>query len=290
MACGLFALSLIGVPYGTAAAEAHVITGELVVTNAAARQFRVVDHGGFFTAPAGTYLEELDGKPVEVELSGRRVLQITEKHIPINPMLRHYEIVTGQLVVGNAAAGTFTISGDGRTYIAPREVDVRLYANQMVDVFLDESGQVRSLEFSKRSVLPSGSSSRYSTACAYNGESFADGALACQSGMRYRCESGLWRSIGGPCVGLNDEPCDRDGATYSAGSTRCERNVQFLCEDGAWRNIGTACVSDVTLGSARLRSCVVGDATVSVGSTICRDGTTYRCSDGRWFDVGTACR
>src|SRR5512140_3041507 len=61
----------------------RVLTGELVVTNAARNQFRLVEHSGSFTAPPGTSVTEWDGKPVRVEFgSDGRALQISQ--IPID--------------------------------------------------------------------------------------------------------------------------------------------------------------------------------------------------------------
>jgi hypothetical protein len=281
--------------FATAArATEREISGELVILKTGNRQFRIVDHGGSFTAPAGVALEDFDGKPVRVELgSGGQVLSITEKPIETNPMMRNYQIITGQLVVSNAASGAFTITGDGRSFLAPMGFDVRPYANQMVDVFLDEQGQVKSIDRAKSSELPAGSMlppMPVTSACAYNGVPYAEGVLTCQSNTRYRCESGLWRSVGGPCAVTNDQFCNRDGASYASGSTRCDSGAQLLCEGGVWRDLGTACVSDITTASARPRSCIVGDATVGSGSSVCRSGVTYRCLDGSWNDLGTACR
>lgn len=269
------------------------ISGELVILKSGNRQFRIVDHGGSFTAPTGISLDDFDGKPVRVTLgSDGRVLAITEKPIETNPMMRHYQIVTGQLVVSNAAAGAFTITGDGRPFLAPPGLDVRPYANQMVDVFLDEQGQVKSIDRAKGAALPSGYVPPPLTnpVCTYNGQSYADSMLLCQSGTRYRCETGVWRSIGGPCAATSDLTCQRDGASYAAGSTRCDRGSQLRCEDGVWRDLGTQCAADVTMASSQPRSCIVGDATVASGSSICRSGVTYGCTDGRWNDLGTACR
>jgi hypothetical protein len=291
MAALSMSLSL-GFAGAPARAAGREISGELVILKTGNRQFRIVDHGGSFTAPAGVSLEEFDGKPVRVELgSGGQVLSITEKPIETNPLMRNYQIVTGQLVVTNAAAGSFTIAGDGRSYLAPLGVDVRPYANQMVDVFIDEQGQVKSIDRAKNSALPVAPVMPYNAGvCSYNGLAYEEGVLTCQSNTRYRCEAGVWRSVGGPCTAGYDQPCNRDGANYAAGSTRCESGTQLLCQDGIWRDLGTTCVSDVTTASARPRSCMVGDATVGSGSTICRSGVTYRCSDGSWNDLGTACR
>lgn len=276
-----------------AQAAGREISGELVVLNPGGRQFRIVDVGGSFTAPSGIALEDFDGKPVRVEIgSNGRVVSITEKFIETNPLMRHYQIVTGQMLVSSVSAGSFSIAGDDRPFIAPVGFDLRPYANQMVDVFLDEQGQVKSIDRAKNSSLPAGYPPPVmaSGSCAYDGQSYADGLLQCQSGVRYRCENGVWRSIGGSCATISDQPCVRDGASYSDGSTRCDRGSQLVCSDGVWRNLGTACVSDVTTASTRARGCIVGDASVSTGSTICRGGVTYRCADGAWDHLGTACR
>lgn len=275
-----------------AAAMGREITGELVVLKTGQRQFRIVDHGGSFTAPAGIALEDFDGKPVRVELgSNNQVLSITEKPIETNPLMRHYQIVTGQLVVSDAVTGTFTINGDGRPFVAPPGFDLRPFANQMVDVFLDENGRVKSIDRMKSSALPAGyvPPPRPSGACAYDGQAYSDGVFMCQSGTRFRCETGVWRNVGGPCEAASDLPCNRDGASYADGSTHCDRGTKLMCDDGVWRDLGTACGADVT-AAARSRSCVVGDATVSAGSTICRGGVMYRCADTQWASLGSACR
>lgn len=277
----------------SAPAAGHEISGELVILKTGNRQFRIVDQPGSFTAPSGVSLEEFDGKPVRVELgSNRQVLSITEKSIETDPMMRHYQIITGQLVVNNAASGAFTITGDGRPFLAPLGVDIRPYANQMVDVFLDEQGKVKSIDRAKSSMGPSDYPPAVlpSTGCAYNGRSYGDGMMVCQVGARYRCDGGMWRSLAGPCAASSEQPCLQDGVMHTPGSTRCYAGSQLVCDNGIWRDVGTACVSDVTTAQARARSCLVGDATVASGSTICRSGVTFRCADGNWNSIGTPCR
>lgn len=192
-------------PPGLSPAWAHetatserVLTGELVITNAFRNQFRVVGHAGTFTAPPGMIVETFDGKPVRVELSrDGRVVQITEKQIYIEPIEHGFEVVSGQLVVTNAATGTFAIAGDNRTYVAPPRIDVRPYAGRMVLVRLDEQGRVTSIDMTTRA--GDAPASRSSRACRFGSTTIADSSSICRDGVTFRCADGEWVNLHTPC-------------------------------------------------------------------------------------------
>jgi hypothetical protein len=266
----------------TATSGGGVFSGELVVTNTARRQFRLVGHGGTLTAPVGTPLEALNGKPVAVELAGGgRVLRITEEPIYFEPITHGQETVSGQFVVRDPSTGAFAIAGDDRIYTAPPGVDIRPYGGRIVEVRLNDAGHVtriRAVEATAPVVIT----------CVYDGRSYSDGMPVCQSGTQYRCENGTWRNEGLGCAEQTALPCNAAGVIFGDGVTRCENGTRVLCEHGQWRSLGTICSS----GGATLPwplSCAVGDATVANGSSICRNGTTFRCADGSWVNVGAAC-
>ena len=74
-------------PTHAGADTGRVLTGELAVLNGSRTQFRVVGHGGTFTAPPGTPLDRLDGHNVQVELSSSgAVSAIHEVPVPVNPV------------------------------------------------------------------------------------------------------------------------------------------------------------------------------------------------------------
>ncbi len=165
-----------------------VITGELVVTNGSSRQFRIVDHGGYFVAPSGMMIEALDGKPVVVELSdSRQVLSITEKPIHIDRVESHYETINGEFVLVDAARGTFAIAGAPQTYAAPRNIDVQRYAGRNVELFLDGQGRVLQIEFAG------------SASCEVGGATLANGSSICRAGVTFRCSDGSWVNVGTAC-------------------------------------------------------------------------------------------
>lgn len=260
----------------------RVITGELVPTNAAANRFRLVGHGGQFTAPAGTSVEALDGKPVRVTLShGGRVLAIDREAIRYEPVTHGFEIVTGKLMPRAEVPGEFTLVGDDHAYVAPARIDVRRYAGSVVQVSLDDQGRVMSIEPAAGSAA-----ARSAANCSYGGKTYSEGSSLCQAGARYRCESGMWDSLGMPCTNGSAQPCDFRGTSYAVGTTRCTEGAQFVCEAGQWRNLETDCETGDT---ASTRTCTVGGATVAAGSSICRSGTAFRCVDGEWINLGRAC-
>jgi hypothetical protein len=288
----LLAAVLITLVLAVPGSAGTVITGELVVTNGSTRQFRIVDHGGFFNAPSGMNIEALDGKPVVVELSdNRQVLSITEKPIHIDRVESHYETINGELVLVDAARGTFAIAGAPQTYVAPRNIDVRRFAGQNVELFLDGQGQVLQIEFDRPAQIVAGG-------CSYQGRSYGTGMSLCQTGTQYRCENGVWRSQGIACRAAGDAPaaifptarsCVYSGTSYSNGAARCLNGVRFVCADGQWQYVNRGCGPDVSAATSSA-SCEIGGATLADGSSICRDGVTFRCSAGSWVNVGTACR
>jgi hypothetical protein len=220
-----------------------VLTGELVITNAARNQFRLVGHSGVFTAPAGTSIEALDGKPVEVELGrNRRILEISEMPMHFPPIVHGVEVIRGQLNVADAVDRTFTMAGDDRLYIGPAAMDIRPYGGRIVEVLLGSDGTVQSIEIAKAA-----SRAPLTATCLYNGEGFSEGGSVCQSGTQYRCVSGAWRSLGSTCAwggttaARSSRTCIFYGATVASGSSICRNGTTFRCADGEWVNLGTAC-------------------------------------------------
>ncbi len=229
--------------YTVTRAGTYVLSGELVATDGARNRFRLVGHGGSFTAPAGTSVEALDGKPVTVEFaSGGQVLQISKMPIHIEPITRSYEIVSGQLVLSDPAMRTFTFAGDSRVYRAPAGIDIGLYAGRRVEVRVDDQGRVMDL-----SPIGSPASTPLASTCSYDGQGYSDGASLCQSGTQYRCERGTWYGLGSPCVADGTtlsrslHTCQVGDATVANGSMICRSGTTFRCADGAWLNVGTAC-------------------------------------------------
>jgi hypothetical protein len=229
------------------------------VIDGSSNHFRIVGQGGTFNAPAGTSVVGLDGHTVQVEVSsGGYVTSIAEVHVPIAPVTHGWSTVRGQLVVTDATGRRFSFAGDTQSYIAPPAiVDVAPYAGKMVEIKLDETGQVTDFQMLPGSVLPAPASLNtypnpypISTTCSYRGEMFTAGAAVCQAGTQYRCDGSTWQSLGISCVST-------EGMRVSLPSPR---------------------------------ECAVGGATVASGSGVCRNGTTYRCDDGAWINIQTACR
>jgi len=265
----------------------RVLVGELVATNASRNQFRLVGHSGSFTAPSGTSVSALDGKPVQVELgSNGRVIQIVETPFHIDRVTDGYEIVSGEFVVRDPVLRSFSIAGDDRSFIAPVGFDVQPYAGRMVKVRVDGNGQVTNIEGQ-----PGSPSAPFVSTCSYNGQGYSEGWSVCQSGMQYRCEGATWRNLGVACAGIaSTRSCALNDMTFADGSTRCDRGMQYRCDAGTWRDLGIACAADVpTTYRSAPRSCAVGDASVADGSSICRRGMTFRCADGQWINTGAAC-
>jgi len=252
LACGFFAGAALSSANRTRAENEHAVSGELVVTNAATNQFRIVGSNGSFTAPAGTSVTALDGHTVMVELSSTgHVLQIVDTPVPINPVTHGWSTVRGQLRLTDATTGRFTFAGDDQTYVAPSTFDIAPYNGRFVEIKIDENGRVAEVHPIDSVVPPQPQSWNPPTSmgsCTYQGQAYSGGASVCQSGTQYRC----------------------DGSQ--------------------WRNVGTACDLASNVPAPSPRSCMVGDATVANGSGICREGTTFRCDDGTWISLQTACR
>src|SRR5579862_1406836 len=179
-------------------ASDRVLTGELVVTNAARNQFRLVEHSGSFTAPAGIAVTDFDGKPVRVEFgSDGRPVQISQMAIDYAPITHGFEVVSGEFVVRDPVTRTFGISGDNRTYSAPPGMDPGLYAGQMVELRLDERGQVMSINRIARSA--DAPLSAREGICAFGDATVASGTSICRGGTMIRCAGGAWVNTSRPC-------------------------------------------------------------------------------------------
>jgi hypothetical protein len=196
---GLFlVLRAPAVAYAGTTASDRVLTGELVVTNAARNQFRLVEQRGSFTAPAGTALEALEGKPVEVELGRNgRVLRISQMPIHFEPITHGFDVISGELVLRDPVTRTFSIAGDNRTYVAPYRINIGQYAGQMVQMRIDEQGRIMDITSLARAadapVL------RSLSECRIGDASVATGSSICRSGRTFRCATGQWVNLGTPC-------------------------------------------------------------------------------------------
>jgi hypothetical protein len=205
LASTLFLLGLCSGPQipGEARAETmsvsdRVLTGEFVVTNAAQSQFRLVAHRGSFTAPAGTALSALDGKPVRVDLDRQgRVLEISQMPIRIEPVTHGFDVLRGELVVRDASRRMFTIAGDDHTYVAPVGTSIGPYAGRSVELRLDEEGRVMRLNPAEE---PGGTTMAQSPRkCMFGDASVTDGSSICRHGATLRCADGTWVDIGTAC-------------------------------------------------------------------------------------------
>jgi hypothetical protein len=193
----VLALALVAGWAGHARAQADIRSGELVLLDGSATRFRLVGHAGTYAAPAGISLAALDGKPVRVDLTrDGRVLQITETPIDIEPVTHSRDMITGQMLVGDAVQRTFTLAGDTRVYVAPLGMDIRPYDRRRVQIDLDEHGQVSRIEplAAVAAAVPQ------AAACSYAGQSYSAGAAICQAGTQYHCDAGAWRSLGLACT------------------------------------------------------------------------------------------
>jgi hypothetical protein len=254
LASGFMVLALVSVSCASHAfaTPTRTLTGEFVVTELSANRFRMVGHDGSFTAPAGTQMQALDGRNVQVELNASgHVMQVTELPVHIDPITHGWEIARGELLVIDAATGKFSFAGDNQTYVAPSAVDVASYAGKLVEIRLDEGGRVTDMHIvssPQTSYFPAPTGPN----CSYGDQTYSAGAAICQSGTQYRCDASQWQNLGIACQ-VSD-------------------------------------ARDLTMPIRPSRSCVVGDSTVANGSGICRDGTTFRCNDGAWIDSRVACR
>jgi len=186
------------VPNTACAAGDRALTGELVVTNAARNQFRLVEHNGTFTAPAGVSVTELDGKPVRVEFgSDGRALQITQMPIDYAPITHGFEVVSGEFVLRDPISRTFGVYGDNRTFTIPQGVDPALYAGHLVELRLDDQGHLMSINGVTRAA-DAPQSPRLGT-CVFGDASVVNGTSICRGGQMLRCSDGMWANTGTPC-------------------------------------------------------------------------------------------
>ncbi|MFN8644237.1 MAG: hypothetical protein U0802_22215 [Candidatus Binatia bacterium] len=177
-------------------ADARVLDGELVPIAGSAGRFRLVGHDGTFAAPPGTPLDALDGKAVRVELSADgHVTRITERRIAITPVISGWETVQGQLVVRDAAAGTFGIAGEPGTWTAPAGLALAPYAGKWVEATVGADGRAERLTLlgDRPPTAPAAGT------CAIGGATVASGSAICRGGVTERCDNGTWVRVGTPC-------------------------------------------------------------------------------------------
>lgn len=175
----------------------HVLTAELVITDAVGNQFRLVRHGGPFTAPAGTSLKALDRQPVRVEFgSDGTVLRISRIPIRIEPIAHRFDAVSGELVLRDPTTRTIAIAGDDATYAAPSGINLGEYAGRAVKMWVDERGHVTSIEPLVHSATVSSPAPHH---CTISDASIADGLAICRHGLTFRCSNGRWVGTGATC-------------------------------------------------------------------------------------------
>lgn len=218
------------------------VTGELVVTNASHNQFRLVGHGGSFTAPSSVAVESLDGKPVQVELSSNgRVTSIRALDLAEPQVTSSYQVVSGQMQVLDPVRRTFTLAGDTQHYLAESWIDLRPYDRRMVKFRVGSDGKVDSFELidDRRAALPAPET------CARDGRTYFSGALLCQGGSEFRCEQGDWRNLGTACsiehTASGTQSCTFGRASVAEGSSICLNGTTFRCASGEWVDLGAPC-------------------------------------------------
>ncbi len=187
---------------------ADMVSGELVVLDGSANRFRVVGHEGTFTAPPGAALAELEGKSVDVELAGGRVVQISERLVVVTPVTSTLEIVRGKLLVRDPIAGSFEFAGDSRVYMAPAGVAIAPYGGRWVEATLDVRGQVTGLDLVSEPAaapvpvapLPASAVSQRAAPCMVDtATTVASGSSVCRDGGALRCNDGVWIPLGTAC-------------------------------------------------------------------------------------------
>jgi len=253
LASGIIALALGSVSCASRAVEPlRTLTGEFVVTDAAANGFRIIGRDGAYIAPTGTPMQALDGHYVQVQLtSSGQVVQVAKAPDMNEPITRGWGNVRGDLVVIDAKTGRFKFAGDDRTYFAPSGIALASYAGRLVEIRLDEADRVTDIHVvnsRQAAYFPS----PVASSCSFLDQAYPSGAAICRSGTQYRCDDSEWRSLGTACEVSN--------------------------------------ARDLNAPNRAPRDCNVGDATLSSGSGICRDGSTMRCNDGAWIDTRVACR
>jgi hypothetical protein len=245
LSLGFASMLCVALVFSDSPANARTLEGELVVTTPP-NHFRIVGQSGSYVGP--TSVVALDGHTVRVETSQNgKVTQITEIPVPINPVVHGESSVRGQLVVTDAATRRFSFAGDSQTYVAPPAIDVGSYAGRMVEITLDENGQVTAF----RPVPGAGTSFNQPVAvppCSYDGQGYSAGAVVCQSGTQFRCDGFQWQDLGSPCgaKGAMTGPssprsCVVGGASVASGSGVCRDGTTFRCTDGTWISTQTAC-------------------------------------------------
>lgn len=190
----------------------RVVHGELVVLNGSSTQFRIVGTEGSWTAPAGTPLEALDGKAVDVRISGGRVTEIVEQQVAITPVTSGFETVRGQLVLRDAAAQSFGVVGDPGTYIAPAGLDLRPYVGKWVEATIGADGRAAQVTLladrpppaAMPAVVPPAPAANSAPmpnrgTCLVGDSTVASGSSICRGGITQRCDNGAWVSLGTPC-------------------------------------------------------------------------------------------
>ncbi len=175
----------------------HTLTGELVITDAIGDQFRIVRHRGTYTAPTGTSLRALDGKPVRVDIdSSGLALRVHEIPIHIEPITHSFDLISGELLVRDPAARTVAIAGDDVIYTAPAAVDITQHAGRLVEIRVDDSGRVTGIGPAAHAVNSALQSSRQ---CVLSDASIAHGLSICRHGTTFRCTDGEWVNTGAAC-------------------------------------------------------------------------------------------
>lgn len=182
-------------------AAARVLSGELVPLDGSVTRFRLIGHEGSFAAPPGTPLDALDGKTVVVELSADgHVTRISERPIAITPVTSGWETVRGQLVVRDAAAGTFAIAGVPDVYTAPAGLDVGPYDGKWVEATIAADGRAERVTLLADRPPPAPPTPvPGARTCAIADATVASGSSICRGGTTYRCDGGTWVNVGTPC-------------------------------------------------------------------------------------------
>jgi hypothetical protein len=179
----------------------RVLSGELVPLDGSSTRFRLVGHEGAFTAPPGTPLDALDGKAVVVELSADgHVTRITERPIGITPVTTGWETVRGQLVVRDAATGTFAIVGEPGVYTAPAGLDVVPYGGKWVEATIGADGRAERVTLLADRPPPAPPTPvPGARTCVIADATVASGSSICRGGVTHRCAEGTWVNLGTPC-------------------------------------------------------------------------------------------
>jgi len=217
----VIALTAFALAQAPTLASAETLSGELVKLDGSASSFRLVGHDGTFTAPAGTPLDELDGRNVVVEVSGGRVVQIVERQVAITPVTSGFETVRGKLVVRDPVVRSFGFASDTRVYVAPASIDIVPYGGQWVEVRLDAKGDVREMKLIAEPAPPVSAPAAPPAAVPPvvdapsmpQPKSVVSGAATCLIG----------------------------DASVASGSTVCREGTTAMCNNGSWVNLGTAC-------------------------------------------------